>query len=66
MCVCVCVRERERGGQQSFSGFGHGGRTKHMQVRNYWLRELKEKGLDRVKWLPGKNNVADMLTKTKI
>jgi len=27
------------------------------------LRELKEKGLIRVKWIPGKDNLADMLTK---
>ena len=45
------------------NSWSHGGRTKHMQVRNYWLRELKEKGLIRVKWIPGKGNVADMLTK---
>jgi len=43
--------------------WSHGGRTKHMQVRNYCLRELKEKGLIKVKWAPGKANVADMLTK---
>ena len=45
------------------NSWSHGGRTKHMQVRNYWLRELKEKGLIRVNWIPGKDNVADMLTK---
>ena len=45
------------------NSWSHGGRTKHMQVRNYWLRELKEKGLIKVKWIPGKTNVADMLTK---
>ena len=45
------------------NSWSHGGRTKHMQVRNYWLRELKEKELIKVKWIPGKTNVADMLTK---
>jgi len=45
------------------NSWSHGDRTKHMQVRNYWLRELKEKGLIRVNWIPGKDNVADMLTK---
>ena len=45
------------------NSWSHGGRTKHMQVRNYWLREMKERGLIKVKWIPGKANVADTLTK---
>ena len=45
------------------NSWSHGGRTRDMQVRNYWLRELKERGLIKVKWIPGKANVADTLTK---
>jgi len=45
------------------NSWSHGSRTKHMLLRNYWLREVKEKGLIKVKWIPRKANVADMLTK---
>ena len=40
-----------------------GGRTKHMDVRFLWLRELKEKGLMKVVWLSGVHNDADLFTK---
>ena len=39
------------------------GRTKHMDIRYMWLRELKEKSLIRVNWLSGKENSADLFTK---
>ena len=40
-----------------------GGRTRHVDVRQNWLRELKEKGILVVKWIPGAQNDADMHTK---
>ena len=40
-----------------------GGRTKHMDVRYLWLRELKEQGLVRVIWTSGESNDADLFTK---
>ena len=33
-----------KGAMDLANSWSHGGRTKHMQVRNVWLRELKEKG----------------------
>lgn len=45
------------------NSWSHGGRTKHMQVRNFWLRELKEKGLIKVVWIAGAENAADLFTK---
>ena len=38
-----------KGAVDLVNSWSHGVRTKHMQVRNYWLRELKEKGLIKVK-----------------
>jgi len=40
-----------------------GGRTKHMDVRYLWLRELKEQGLVKVIWTSGESNDADLFTK---
>lgn len=40
-----------------------GGRTKHIEVRQYFLRELKESGIIVTKWTPGANNESDLFTK---
>ena len=40
-----------------------GGRTRHVDVRQNWLRELKEEGILIVQWIPGSENDADMHTK---
>ena len=39
------------------------GRTRHIDVRQCFLREMKEKDLIVVKWIPGAKNVADLFTK---
>ena len=39
------------------------GRTRHIDVRQCFLRELKEEGILIVKWTPGTANVADLFTK---
>ena len=41
-----------------------GGRTRHVEVRQYLLRELKEQNLIVTKWIPGSDMSGDMLTKT--
>ena len=40
-----------------------GGRTRHVDVRNHFLRELKDEGLIVVKHVPGDENEADIFTK---
>ena len=40
-----------------------GGRTRHVDVRQNYLRELKEQGILLVVWIPGDKNDADMHTK---
>lgn len=40
-----------------------GGRTCHVKVTMYYLRELKEQGLLRIQHIPGMENDADMHTK---
>jgi len=40
-----------------------GGRTRHVDVRQNFLRELKEAGILIVKWIPGPKNDADLHTK---
>ena len=39
-----------------------GGRTRHVDTREYFLRELKEANILKVIWIPGNANDADLLT----
>jgi hypothetical protein len=40
-----------------------GGRTRHVEVKQYFLRELKEQGLIRTSWRSGALMTSDVLTK---
>ena len=40
-----------------------GGRTRHIDVRQVFLRELKEAGILKVVWVAGCDNDADIFTK---
>jgi hypothetical protein len=43
---------------------GVGGRLRHVEVKQFFLRELKEQeGLIVVKWLASEDNTSDMFTK---
>jgi hypothetical protein len=45
------------------NSFSVGGRTRHIDVKQCFLRELKESKQLIVKWIPGAENNADMFTK---
>ena len=40
-----------------------GGRSRHMETKCAWLRELTEEGILDVTWLSGNDNESDVLTK---
>ena len=40
-----------------------GGRTRHVDVHNYFLRDLKDEGILRIQHVPGDDNDADIFTK---
>jgi hypothetical protein len=40
-----------------------GGRTRHVDVRNFYLREMKDEGLLLIRHVPGDDNDADIFTK---
>lgn len=45
------------------NSWSFGGRTRHVDVRYYFLRELKEEGVIKVVWIPSEDNTADLMTK---
>lgn len=40
-----------------------GGRTRHVEVRQYFLRDLKMEGLIRTEWISGAEMTSDIFTK---
>ena len=40
-----------------------GGQTRHVDVQNFFLHELKDEGLLMIKHIPGEENDADIFTK---
>jgi hypothetical protein len=52
-----------KGAVDLINGFSTNGRTKHIDTRLFWLRELKERNIIKVRWVSGKNNEADLFTK---
>ena len=44
-------------------GWSVGGRTHHVDVRNYFLQEPKDQGLLIIKHIAGEKNAADIFTK---
>ena len=43
--------------------FSVSGRTKHIQYRYLWLRDMQEQGLINVQWIKGEKNETDIQTK---
>ncbi len=52
-----------RGAINFINSFSVGGCTRHINVKQCFLRELKEAKILVVKWIPGSENEADIFTK---
>jgi hypothetical protein len=52
-----------KGAVDIINSFSVGGHTRHIVVRQYFLRELKEAKQLVVNWIPGSENSTDMFTK---
>jgi hypothetical protein len=52
-----------KGAVDLINNYSVGGRTRHMETRQYYLHELKEKNIMVVKWKAGAENSSDMFTK---
>jgi hypothetical protein len=45
------------------NNYSVGGRTRHVETRQYSLRQLKEENIIKVIWTPGELNSSDLYTK---
>jgi hypothetical protein len=57
------LRVDNSGAKDFFNNWSVGGRMRHVHVRQLYLRDLKEDGLVRVKWIPTEENSVDVFTK---
>jgi hypothetical protein len=48
-----------KGAKDLIDNWSVGGRLHHVEVKQFFLRELKEQGLLKVKWLNSENNTSD-------
>ena len=59
----MVVEVDNSGARDLANSWSVGGRTRHVDVRLNFLRELKEQGMVVLKHIPGENNEADIFTK---
>ena len=59
----MILKMDNKGAVDMANNWSVGGRTKHMDVRYLWRRELKEQGIIRVIWTSVESNDADLFTK---
>jgi hypothetical protein len=52
-----------KGAIDHINGWTAGGRTRHIDTKMYFLREMKEQGIIVVRHVPGTLNRADLFTK---
>jgi hypothetical protein len=52
-----------KGAKDLANNWSAGGRMRHVDVRQFFLRDLKEDGSIKVKWIPTEENSTDMFTK---
>ena len=59
----MILKVDNRGARDLINNWSVGGRTRHIETKQYFLREMKEAGIINVEWIPGDENMADLFTK---
>ena len=59
----MVLRVDNKGAHDLAHNWSIGGRTRHVDVRINFLRELKEEGILILEWIPGDENSSDLFTK---
>jgi Reverse transcriptase (RNA-dependent DNA polymerase) len=52
-----------KGAKDLINNWSVGGRTRHIDVRYFFLREMKEKNIVKIEWIKSENNPSDLFTK---
>ena len=59
----MILKVDNKGAVDLINNWSVGGRTRHIEVRQYFLRNLKEDGVIETRWISGEKNTADLFTK---
>ena len=59
----MVLKVDNKGAKDLMNNWSVGGRTRHISVKQYFLRDLKEAGLIVIKWIPTEDMTADIFTK---
>jgi hypothetical protein len=59
----MILEKDNKGAMDLTKNFSVSGRTRHNCIRQSFLRELKEEGIIRFKWIPTEENSAGIFTK---
>ena len=52
-----------KGAVDLVNGYQVGAGTKHIDIRNFFVRDLKDEGIIAVRWIPTDENESDIYTK---
>jgi hypothetical protein len=52
-----------KGAVDLFNNYSVGGRTRHIQARVWFMRDIREEGKIEYKWIPSEDNFTDIFTK---
>jgi hypothetical protein len=58
------TENKSKGARDLVCKWSAGGRWRHVDIRQYFLRDLKENGFIWTTWIPSDDNSADLLTKS--
>ena len=59
----MIVKVDNKGAVDIANNWSVGGRTKHVDTKQFFVRQLKEEGYIKVEWVAGVDNDADLFTK---
>ena len=52
-----------KGTKDLMNNWSVGGRTRHIDIRYFYIRELKEKNIVKIEWISSERNCSDLFTK---
>lgn len=59
----MILKMDNKGAKDLINNWSIGGRMRHIEVKYFFLREMKEKGVIKVEWIRSENNCSDIFTK---
>jgi hypothetical protein len=59
----MILEVENKGAVDLVNNYSVGGRTRHVEMRQYLMRQLKEENVTKVIWMPGELNISELYTK---